>query len=208
MKITKFDHSGFLIEKDGRGLVMDPVEYQNKLPEFRNLDVVIVTHLHGDHYQPEVIAKIREANPGVKVFTTADSTELIGEGGVVVKSGDKITAGVFELEFYGEDHAEIVSGQVPCGNIGVMVDGVLANSGDSFAIPPQTPEILLVPVSAPWLKSDETMTFIKAVKPKLAIPTHDALNSELGNTIYDNWIGKACEEAECEYKNIHYGEII
>jgi L-ascorbate metabolism protein UlaG (beta-lactamase superfamily) len=207
MKITKFDHSGFLLEKDGRGLLFDPVEYEHKLPSFSDIDVIIITHVHSDHFQPAAVARIRSANPEAKIFVTADNTEL-ADVATVVKSGDKVTVGVFELEFYGENHAEIVPGQVPCEDIGVLIDGVFANSGDSFALPPMTPAILLAPLSAPWMKMEETMEFIKAVKPKVVIPTHDGLNSELGNTICDNWVKRACQEVGAEYKNVHFGEVV
>ncbi|MDR2063369.1 MAG: MBL fold metallo-hydrolase [Candidatus Nomurabacteria bacterium] len=59
MKITKYNHSCFYLEKDGRGLLFDPVEYTDELPAFDNIDAVVVTHLHGDHFQPEVLASVR-----------------------------------------------------------------------------------------------------------------------------------------------------
>jgi L-ascorbate metabolism protein UlaG (beta-lactamase superfamily) len=206
MKIIKFDHSCFLLEKDGRGLLFDPVEYTHKLPIFDNLDAIIITHLHGDHFAPDVLAKIRHNNPNARVFTTADNIENIPSCSIA-KNGDKVAVGVFGLEFYGENHAEIVTGEVPCQNIGTLVNGIFANSGDTFDIPPTTPEILLAPITAPWLKIEQTMDFITTIRPKIVVPTHDALNSDLGNTICDNWVSKACAAVTAEYKNIHYGEI-
>jgi hypothetical protein len=57
------------------------------------------------------------------------------------------------------------------------------------------------------LKIRETLDFIKKVRPKIMVPTHDWLNSELWNIICDNWIKKVCEEVGCEYKEVHYGKI-
>ncbi|MFV0485229.1 MAG: MBL fold metallo-hydrolase [Candidatus Saccharimonadales bacterium] len=206
MNITKFDHSGFLLEKSGRGLLFDPVAYTHELPEITNLDAIIITHLHGDHFSPQILEKIRAQNPDARVFTTSDNIANIPDA-TAVKNGDEIEAGVFGLEFYGGNHAAIVSGEVPCENICTLVDGVFANSGGSFDLPPTSPEILLVPITAPWLKIEESLNFIKAVKPKVVIPTHDALNSDLGNTICDNWLKKICDEVGADYKNIHFGEI-
>jgi L-ascorbate metabolism protein UlaG (beta-lactamase superfamily) len=206
MKITKFNQSGFYLEKDGRGLLIDPVEYVDGLPEFGNIDVIVISHLHSDHFQPEVLAKIRERNPSVVTFTTEDNAGNI-ENCVVAKNGDVRTVGAFDLRFYGENHAEIVEGEVPCQNIGVVVDGYFANSADSFDIPPVRPEVLAVPLSAPWLKLSESMKFIEAVKPKVVIPAHDGLNSELGNLICDNWVAKVCAGIGAEYKKVHFGEV-
>ena len=58
MKITKLEHSGVTIEKDGKVLVFDPVEIMEKLPDFENVVAVIITHKHGDHYQLDKITEI------------------------------------------------------------------------------------------------------------------------------------------------------
>jgi L-ascorbate metabolism protein UlaG (beta-lactamase superfamily) len=206
MKITKFEHSGFLIEKDGRGVLIDPVELTKKLPEFSDIDALIITHSHGDHFQPEVLERIRSANPDAVVFVTEDNLANI-EGAEIVRSGDSRNAGAFSLEFFGKDHAEIVDGEVPCQNIGVMIDSTFATPGDSFDKPPADVEILAVPITAPWLKIRESMDYIRTVKPKIVAPTHDGLNSDFGNTVCDNWIRKGCEEVKVGYCDIHYGEI-
>lgn len=206
MKITKFNHSCFLLEKNGRGLLFDPVEYTNSLPTITNLDAIIITHTHGDHFQPTVLDKIRTANHDAKIFTTSDNEEL-QDIATIVKNGDKTSVGAFSLEFYGENHAEIILGQFVCKNLGTLVDGIFANSGDSFDTPPSTPEILLAPLSAPWLKLNETIEFIKTIQPKTVIPTHDALNSDLGNTVCDNWLSNICKTIGADYKNTHFGEV-
>lgn len=207
MNITKFDHSGFLLEKNGRGLLFDPVEYSNKLPKLKNIDVIIITHKHSDHFNPKIIEKIRKDNPKVKIFTTGDNAANI-PGSTAVKGGDKMKVGGFDLEFYGKDHAEIISWQVPCQNIGTLVDGIFANSGDSFAEPPVQPKILLAPIAAPWLKIGEAMDFISSVKPRIVIPTHDALNSEIGDSICDTWTKRICDDMDIEYKSIHFGKVM
>lgn len=63
MKITKLEHSGIALEKSGETLLCDPVEIQEKLPDFNNVVAIIITHKHGDHFQPEVIMKILAQNP-------------------------------------------------------------------------------------------------------------------------------------------------
>lgn len=204
MRITKFEHSCFYIENEAGGLLFDPLEIERKLPDFMGLYAIIVTHQHGDHFQPEVIERIRAKNPQARIFVTEDNAF---DGATVVKNGDRVNE-AFNLEFYGQNHAEIIKGQVPCQNIGVVVDGVFANSGDSFDAPPVRPEILLAPVTAPWLKIEETVDFVRSIRPKMVLPTHDGLNSAFGNTVSDNWVRKGCEAVSAEYKDIHYGSVI
>jgi len=206
MNITKYDHSCFLIEKDGRSLIFDPVEYEHKIPTITNLDGIIITHSHGDHFQPEVIQRLQNANPNVQIFATTDNTDNVPNS-TAAKSGDKIPIGVFNVEFFSEDHAEIISGQFMCKNIGAVVDGTFAHPGDSLDPPPITPEILAVATVAPWLKISDAAEYIIKVHPKIVIPAHDALNSDLGNIVCDKWIAQVCAENNITYIPTHHGKI-
>lgn len=207
MNITKFDHSTFYIEKDGHGLLFDPVEYATSLPEFTNIDVIIITHKHGDHFQPEVLQKVLVSNPNAKVFTTSDNADGLPNA-TVVKPGNKMSASVFDLEFFGSgNHAAIYNNEVPCENIGVIIDGKIVNPGDSFDIPnlAEIP-VLLVPISAPWLKTEESVKYIETLRPEIAINTHDGLLSKMGLDISNNWISQKASAVGTEYKYRKPGE--
>lgn len=209
MKFTKLEHSGCVIEKDGARIVCDPVEFEVSLPELDNVVALVITHKHGDHLQPENIAAILDRNPGVRIFTTADAVSEIPNA-EVVKNGDVVNVGEFELRFFGENHAAIVPGKIPCQNIGVVVDGKIVNPGDSFDMPNDVvrPEILLAPSSAPWCKVCEGMEYIKLARPKLAVPVHNAVLSELGNGFNNNWLRTACEEVGAELAPLKIGESV
>ena len=196
-KLTKLEHSGLAIEKDGKVLLIDPVEFTEKIPTFSNVVAIIITHKHADHFQPEVIEKIIAQNPSVQIFTTEDNDASF-KNIKIVKNGNCQTAGDFSLDFFGKDHASIIPGQIPCQNIGVVVDGKIADPGDSFDIPRSPIEVLLVPISAPWCKIVESMDYVKAVKPKTVIPAHDAVLSKLGKSFNNNWLKSACTEIGAE----------
>lgn len=191
MKITKLEHSGIAIEKNGEVLLCDPVEFTAKLPVFQNVVAIVITHKHSDHYQPEVVARIMAQNPGAKIFTTADAAI---NGATIVKSGDSAFAGSFKLDFFGKDHAAIVPGQIPCENVGVVIDDKIVNPGDSFDLPEVKPHLLFVPIAGPWSKVCESMDFVEKALPNLVIPFHDAVLSELGSKFNNNWLGRACED--------------
>jgi hypothetical protein len=60
-------------------------------------------------------------------------------------------------------------------NLGVMVNGALAYSGDSFDVPPTTPEVLAVPVGGPWANTSQAIEFLDRVKPtRFGFNVHDA----------------------------------
>lgn len=204
MKITKLEHSGLVIEKDGQNLVFDPVEFTGIIPKIENVAAVVITHKHGDHFQPEILTRIINDNPGAKVFTTSDTAPLIANS-VIAKAGDSYTVGNFKLDFFGKDHAAIVPGQIPCENIGVVVNDMLVNPGDSFDLPSIQGKILFTPISAPWLKIVESMDYVEKARPQIVIPAHDAFLSELGEQISSNWVKKACETVGATYAELKPG---
>lgn len=228
MKLTKLEHSGIVLEKGGKKLVFDPVEFAGTLPELSGVVAVIITHLHGDHLQPERISAILDRNSGAKIFAPEDAATailnalgtvdvtVVAGGDEVFVGGDEVTGGFvgedegFKLEFFGKDHASVVAGKVPCQNIGAVVDGKLTNPGDSFDLLEMNGavETLLVPEVAPWAKISETTEFVKIAKPRIVVPVHDGLLSEMGKTIYDNLLRAACEEMGAEFAPLAIGESV
>ena len=205
MEITKLEHSGIIIEKEEKRIVFDPIELTETIPKLENVVAIIITHKHGDHLQIEAIKRILNDNPKAKILTTNDTASLI-EDSIVVRGGDTYEVGGFKLDFFGKNHAAIIPGQVPCENIGVVINDSIINPGDSFDCPNFSPQVLLVPISAPWLKIAESMDFVDRVKPRVVIPIHDGLLSDMGRTISDNWMKKACDKVSAEYRYLGFSE--
>jgi hypothetical protein len=198
MKITKYEHACLAIEVNGRSLVIDPGAYSTSFTPSDNIDAVVITHEHGDHFDPEKISAIRSLNPNVVIFTTNKVSAQINNA-KVHDSSEPITVGNFTLQFFGHDHAPIVDNIVPCDNFGVVVNDTLAYPGDSFELPPVKPRVLALPASAPWLKVNEAMKYLIAVKPAQVFPTHNALLSEIGRDITYNWLRQAAAENNAEF---------
>ena len=205
MKITKYEHACLSVDIDGRILMIDPGIYSNSFVSSNNIDAVVITHEHSDHFDPEKIANIQSLNPNVVIFTTDKVTSQIS-GAKVPNIDEKITIGNFTLQFFGHNHASIVEGVIPCDNIGVMVNDVLAYAGDSFELPPTRPQILAAPASAPWLKINETLKYITTTKPAKILPTHNALLSKIGQDITYAWLQKVCNETGVEFIDLQPGE--
>ena len=195
MEITKLEHSGFALTKNHETILIDPVEFTEKLPThlFSEVIAIIITHKHDDHCQPGVISNILASNPAATIFTTPDASPLIS-GSIVVRSGETRQAGGFKIQFFGQSHASIIEGQIPCDNLGVVIDGTFANPGDSFDNPPlEHPKVLCVPISAPWAKISDAAKYIKDVHPEIVIPVHDAVLSNLGKTYNLSWLKYTCD---------------
>lgn len=209
MKITKLEHSGIVLEKNGRKLVFDPVEYAGALPRLENVEAIIITHIHADHLQKDNLERILKDNPNANIIAPKDAGGVLPNA-VLVKSGDKTNIGGFDLELFGQDHASVIDGKVPCNNIGVVVDGKLVNPGDSFDLPLMNDEteVLFLPEVAPWAKISETIDFMKSVKPQKVIPVHDGLLSAMGKSIYNRLLENACTEIGAKLMELDAGDNI
>ena len=204
VKITKYEHSCLVVEVDSQVLVIDPGIFSDSFKPTDNIDAVIITHEHSDHFDPEKIAGIKSLNPSAQIFTTAKVASQIPSA-KVPDVNEKITVGNFTLQFFGHDHAPIVDDIIPCDNIGVIVNETLVYPGDSFELSPVRAPILAAPASAPWLKINETMKYIAAAKPVKVFPTHNALLSQIGQDITYNWLRKECEETGTKFIDLQPG---
>jgi L-ascorbate metabolism protein UlaG (beta-lactamase superfamily) len=186
MKLTKYAHSCFTVEKDGKVLVVDPGEYTTDFVAPENVVAIVVTHAHADHFDKELIAEIVDKNPGTVIIGPEEVTDQIEVFETrSVTGGDSVTVDPFDLEFFGGDHAVIYPSQPVAQNVGVLVNELLYYPGDSFTIPDKPVDTLSLPVVAPWSKLSEVVDFVQALGPRFAFPTHDAIASDIGKALYD-----------------------
>jgi len=203
MKITKFEHACFAVEQNGESLVVDPGNFTTDFVVPDNVVSVVITHEHGDHLDKDLLKKIIEKNSNAVIVAHPDIIAQLGEFKTkAVNVNDKTKVGAFELEFFGGQHATIAKGFPVIANLGVLINGRLYYPGDSFTIPDQPVEILALPIGAPWLRIDEVIDFLAAIKPKLAFPTHDAVLSDIGKSLPDRLLPSIAEKVGGSYRRI------
>lgn len=209
MKLTKYGHACLVLEEQGEKLIIDPGELTPDFGDINNVVAVVVTHLHFDHLSNANLQKILTVNPGVTVFTTAEAAKEWGNPKAqAVKLGEQEVAGPFTLKFYGELHSVIHPQWPQNQNIGVMVNGLFYYPGDSFTKPSEKIKILAVPANAPWLKTAESIDFIKEVSPEIFFRTHDGLLNQSGLAVVDRWFDMAAEKFGHAYRPLNPGETI
>ena len=209
MKITKFDHALLSIEVDSKMVVIDPGSYSNKLPGFKNVVAICLTHIHEDHsYKPHV-EKIMLENPDAQIFGPAEVAQKLGGLPVqVVYHGDHFEVSGFELDFSGDLHEQIHRSIPLIQNTGVTVNRTLYYPGDSYTIPENKVNVLACPTSAPWIKIADVMDFIAAVKPETLFPTHNALLSDNGHELYNHRISEVTKENGGNFVSLKPGQSL
>lgn len=205
MKITKYEHACLDFEINNRHLVIDPGDFSKSLPISKNIDAVIVTHIHFDHLNVKMIDKIKAANPKVQIYSVPEAAEKLGQFNAVL-AGDKVSVGPYSLEFFGKTHAVIHPEYPEYQNVGVLINNSVYYGGDSLITPSVKVKILAVPVSGPWLKTTEVLNYTTEISPELVFPTHDSLNSDAGNSSQDRWFDIHSKSHGFKYQRLNIGQ--
>jgi L-ascorbate metabolism protein UlaG (beta-lactamase superfamily) len=209
MRLTKLEHAALILEDSGDRLFIDPGSFTTPLTDVAGTVGVVITHEHADHWTPEQLNRIVEANPGVPIYGPAGVATAASDFDItVVEPGDSVTVGPFSLRFFGGKHAVIHPSIPVVDNVGVLVNDALYYGGDSFVIPDVDVDVLAVPASAPWLKAAEFMDYVLAVKPKRSFPTHEMVNSVIGNQMANGRIGWATEQGGGEFFPLAPGDTL
>jgi L-ascorbate metabolism protein UlaG (beta-lactamase superfamily) len=196
MQITKYTHACVRLERDGKVLVIDPGTWSEPRALI-GADAVLVTHEHTDH-----IDVLRLAGLGVPVYAPADA-DIRGLEVIPVTSSEEFTAAGFTVRAVGSRHAFIYGRQPDCANLGYIVDESLYHPGDSLYVPEQSIETLLVPAQGSWMKTDEAIDFVKAIKPRRTFAIHDAQLNERGLSSVNGWLSEATDS---DYRYLVPGE--
>lgn len=210
MRITKHEHAALRIDSEGRTLLIDPGSFTSALEDLHDLDAIVITHEHADHWTPDQITRIFAKAPDVPIYTTAAVAAAIeGHQAAIVVPGDEITVGAFTLRFFGGTHEQIHSSIPQCDNVGVLVDDVFYYPGDSFAVPEGIDvKVLAAPLGAPWLKLGEAMDFVLAVRPRHAFGTHDLTLSVAGRQMHRSRLQWATEQGGGEFHVLEPGDTL
>lgn len=118
-KITYVGNSGFLITVGDKKILIDALYrafqygYQipstemesmmNATPPFDNIDLVLATHKHADHFSVQTVRQYLEKNPEVKFASVAQVTKMLSEFGDRVitldaKNGEPVAANIDGIE--------------------------------------------------------------------------------------------------------------
>ncbi|WP_448005067.1 MBL fold metallo-hydrolase [Agromyces bauzanensis] len=210
MRLTKLEHAALVIEDSGDKLYIDPGKFTTPITESAGTVAVVITHQHDDHWTPEQLGRIVDANPEVRIFGPAGvAAAASGFPVETVAAGDEVAVGPFRMRFFGGRHAQIHSSIPIVDNVGVLVNDRLYYAGDSFTVPEGVDvEVLAAPAGAPWMKIAESMDYVMAVAPRRAFPTHEMVLSQAGKALTNTRLGWATEQGGGEYVPLEPGDTL
>jgi L-ascorbate metabolism protein UlaG (beta-lactamase superfamily) len=176
MRITRHGHSCLLVEDGDARLLLDPGVFSAGFEQLRGLTAVLVTHQHPDHLDVERLTALLEANPDARLHCDEGSAhaQVADLPHTVVHDGDRLDLGT-TVEVVGSQHAVIHPDIPRIPNVGYLVGERFFTPGDAMTVPEADVEVLGLPTGAPWLKLSEGVELLRAVRPRVAFPVHDAV---------------------------------
>lgn len=199
MRVTKFGHSCVRIAYADAVIVLDPGVFTGA-DAVDGATAVLITHEHPDHYDPThlratdapiftieaVAAKLRQ-----------DAPDLVERVSVVIP-GSSFDAGL-PVEVIGKKHAVIHPDLPHFDNSGYLLtvgDERVYHPGDSLTVPDRDVDVLLAPISAPWLKISEAIDFVRAVGAPRNLGIHDKIYTDVALGIVDTHMGNLLAEGQ------------
>ena len=187
MRVQKFTHARLLVETGAARLLIDPGSFSQGFEHLDGLTAVLITHQHPDHIDVDRLLPLLERNGDAQLIADVGTAQQLRDGhgleATVATAGDRFDVGA-TVEVLGEQHAEIHPDIPRIPNAGYLVDGRLFHPGDALTDPGRDVEVLALPASAPWMRLSEAVDYLRAVRPRHAVPIHEAV-TRVPNLFYD-----------------------
>jgi len=185
MKITKFGQCCLLIEINGKRVLTDPGVFSTTQNTLTEIDLILITHEHGDHLHSESLQAILQNNPQAEVVTNTSVGKVLAELSVAYTTLEgRATATHADLliEAFDGEHVEIIDDFGMVQNTGYFIAEKLFYPGDAYTNPDKDVPVLALPVAGPWCKLSDAIKYARLVKPAAAFPVHDYMLSDVGKT--------------------------
>lgn len=191
--ITALGHASVQLEHGGKVIIVDPVTNQADLSKAKQADLILVTDVHPDHYDPAAIAKLRKSGASVVVPPAVAQMGKIPDAVVManrqMRTNESAIAGisVISVPAYniqrgpapGELYHPRDRGQGYMVTTGDFRSGPWVYvAGDTECVPAiatwvKGVEVALVPMNLPYTMTPaEAAECVKGFRPKIAIPYH------------------------------------
>ncbi|MFW6773743.1 MBL fold metallo-hydrolase [Nocardioides sp. CPCC 205120] len=184
MRITKFGHACVRISEGGSTVVVDPGAFTGR-EAVEGATAVLVTHEHADHLDVEHLRATDAPiwTIGAVARAIAAQAPDVAERVVVVAPGETFDAAGVTVRAVGEKHAVIHPDYDRFDNSGYLLEvggRRVFHPGDALTGPGEPVDVLLAPVSAPWLRIGDAIDFAREVGAPTSLAIHDRVYSDLG----------------------------
>ena len=182
LKITFIGHGTLMFGYQGKVIHIDPVSREADYSRMPKADLILITHEHSDHFDPNAINMLRKGQTKLVLTKTCAATVT---GGTIMKNGDILTVEGLKIEAvpaYNIVHKR-PDGQpfhpkgrgngyvVTFGEMRVYVAGDTENIPEMKEL--KNIDIAFLPMNLPYTMTPEMAAdAAKAFEPKILYPYH------------------------------------
>lgn len=193
MDISLLGHSAVAFTKN-RVLVIDPGVYSDTTT-LGIACAVLLTHSHPDHMDASALARTT-----AKIYGPSSIMAELAEHPQhpipqhrlhPLQEGELVDIAGFQVQVLGGEHA-VVHPEIPSPpHLAYLIEQQVLHPGDSLVVYDDVdPDVVLLPVVAPWLKLADAVDFARAYPRAKLIPIHDGILSGAGKTLIDGVAGR------------------
>lgn len=193
MRLTKHTHATVTLTKGDATLLIDPGAFTPNASELlASADAVLITHEHFDHFDADTIVAAMKDRAGLHLYgpaSIADALSDVADRVHAVTTGQSFDLAGFAVETFVADHA-VIHPEIPLvDNVGFLIDGTVFHPGDAYLNPGRPVETLLLPVSGPWISTEQAIDYVRALAPSRSIAIHDVMLSDTGKASTGMFLG-------------------
>lgn len=197
--ITALGHASVQVEQNGKVIIVDPVTMMADLSKAKPADVILITDIHGDHYDPAAVAKLRKPdapvvvpqavadmkqipNPTVMANNTMRTNEQALAGlTIIAVPAYNVQRGPAPGQLYhprGRGQGYVIAFSDKLAAVRQKQAAQVYVAGDTECIPAMSTWVTdvnaaLMPMNLPYTMTPaEAAACVKEFKPKVAIPYH------------------------------------
>lgn len=173
MKITRYFQSCLLIEEGRARILIDPSgQEKERMGDFGQLDAVLYTHEHSDHFDAGMAQDFVEQGIA-PVYANASTAKQIKASKTVVKDGQEIDINGLKVKVIELPHCLLTSGAPGPQNSGYLINNKLFHPGDGVELDNHLRvDNLALPVIGPDISLKDAFSFCRKLEAKIAIPIH------------------------------------
>lgn len=171
MKVTKYFQSCLLIEERDVRILIDPSgSERERVDDFGQIDVVLYTHEHADHFDPELAGIF--LSKGIPVHANASTAKLINGNVELVEDGTEFKVGNVSVRAIELPHCLMPNGQPGPQNTGYLIAEKLFHPGDGKELEGLEVDNVALPITGPDISFYDAVCFVSQLRAKNAIAIH------------------------------------
>lgn len=200
MKLTKYQHACFTLEKDGKQLVIDPGSDTHDFVPSAVIVGVLITHEHSDHISRDLVRMIVDRNPQAVLVGPEHTVESFGSNGHIIKDETELDIAGFTVKIFPGRHDAVHPDIPTVPMLRYLIDGKVYYGGDTVSVPDNIqPLVMAIPVASNWFRFSDVVDLVRKLRPTYAFPTHDRLLSDIGKSQVDKHMRNLTREYGVNY---------